>query len=216
MAIKVDNVKKAGKLKINTIIKNLERRNMKGYYAENREEALKLVLDMIPEGSSVGKGGSATLDEAGIVDAIKNGNYEYLDAFGASDPDESKAIKRRIFSADFLITSANAITLDGKLVNIDGTGNRMSAFIWGPDKVIVVAGINKIVANEDDAVDRIKCDACPPNGVRLGKNSPCAITGVCNECLSRGNTMCCHTVTTRFSSIDDRIHVVLVNESLGF
>ncbi|MDD6190465.1 MAG: lactate utilization protein [Firmicutes bacterium] len=216
MAIKVDNLKKGGKVKIETIIKNLEKRNMKGYYAENREEALKMLLEMIPEGSSVGKGGSATLDEVGITKVLAEGNYEYLDAFATSDPEAANAVRRRIFSADYFITSTNAVTLDGKLMNIDGTGNRMAAFIWGPDKVIVVAGLNKIVGSEEDALGRIKCDACPPNGIRLGKKTPCSITGKCGECLSPGNTMCSHIVTTRFSSINDRIHVILVNESLGF
>lgn len=216
MAIKIDNVKKAGKIKIDTIIRNLEKRNMKGYYAEDREEALRMLLEMIPEGSSVGKGGSATLDEVGITKVLAEGNYEYLDAFGDPDPDVAKAVKRKTFSADVFITSTNAITMDGKLVNIDGTGNRMAAFIWGPDKVIVVAGRNKIVADEDEAVDRIRCDACPPNCLRLSKKTPCSATGVCGECLSPGNTICCHTVTTRFSSINDRIHVILVNEVLGF
>ena len=214
--IKIDNVKKANKAKIETVIKGLEKRNIAGYYAENREEALKLLMDMIPEGSSVGKGGSETMNELGIIPILKEGNYEYLDAFASMDPEVQKETKRRTFYADFMLTSANAITLDGEIVNIDGTGNRMAAVIWGPDKVIFVVGANKIVENVHDAVDRIKCDACPPNCIRLGKKTPCAITGKCGDCLSLGNTVCCHTITTRFSSIPDRMHVILVNETLGF
>lgn len=214
--IKTDNVKIANRAKINTVIKNLEKRDITGYYANDREEALKMVLDMIPEGAVVGKGGSETLNQLGIIPVLQEGNYTYLDPFGDPDPDKAKAVKRAIFSADVMLTSANAITLDGEIVNIDGTGNRMAAVIWGPDKVIYVVGSNKIVADVDDAVDRIRCDACPPNCIRLGKNTPCAKTGKCGNCLSLGNTVCCHTVVTRFSSIKDRVHVVLVNENMGF
>lgn len=214
--ISIDNVKKANKIKIETVIKGLEKRNMAGYYAEDKKEALKLVLDMIPEGATVGKGGTETMNQIGIIPILKEGNYTYLDSFGSMDPEVQKETKRKIFSADVMLTSANAITLDGEIVNIDGTGNRMAAVIWGPDKVIFVVGANKIVANLDDAVDRIKCDACPPNCLRLNKKTPCAATGKCGNCLSLGNTVCCHTVTTRFSSIPDRMHVILVNETLGF
>ena len=214
--IKIDNVKKANKAKINTVIKNLEKRNIAGYYAENKEEALKMAMDMIPDGATVGKGGSETLAQLGIISVLQEGNYTYLDPFADSDSEAAKEVKRAVFSADVMLTSANAVTLDGEIVNIDGTGNRMAAVIWGPDKVIFIVGANKLVANVHDAVDRIKCDACPPNCIRLGKKTPCAATGKCGECLSLGNTVCCHTVTTRFSSIPDRMHVILVNETLGF
>lgn len=212
----IDNVKKANKIKIETVIKGLEKRNISGYYAENREEALKMLIDMIPEGATVGKGGTETMNQLGIIPVLKEGNYTYLDSFASMDPEVQKETKRKIFSADVMLTSANAITLDGEIVNIDGTGNRMAAVIWGPDKVIFVVGANKIVANTEDAVDRIKCDACPPNCIRLNKKTPCALTGKCGDCLSLGNTVCCHTVTTRFSSIPDRMHVIMVNETLGF
>lgn len=214
--IKTDNVKIANKAKIETVIKNLAKRDITGYYAENREEALNLVLGMIPDGAVVGKGGSETLNELGIIPVLKEGNYTYLDPFGDTDPEKAKEVKRAVFSADVMLTSANAVTLDGEIVNIDGTGNRMAAVIWGPDKVIFVVGANKLVESIDSAVDRIKCDACPPNCVRLGKKTPCAETGKCAECLSLGNTVCCHTVITRFSSIEGRMHVVLVNENMGY
>ena len=211
-----DNIKTANRLKIETVIKNLERRGMAGYYADTKEEALKLVLDMIPEGATVGKGGSETLNELVIIPVLKEGNYTYLDPFADPDPETAKAVKRAVFSADVMLTSANAVTLDGEIVNIDGTGNRMAAVIWGPDRVIYVVGANKLVADVDDAVDRIHCDACPPNCIRLGKKTPCAVTGKCGNCLTPGQTSCCHTVVTRFSSIPDRVHMVLVNENMGF
>ncbi|MDD4199801.1 MAG: lactate utilization protein [Eubacteriales bacterium] len=214
--ISTDNVKKANSLKIETIIKNLKKRDITGYYAEDRSEALKLALDVIPEGATVGKGGSETMNQLGIIPVLKEGNYTLLDAFASTNPEVQKETKRKIFFADVMLTSANAITLNGEIVNIDGTGNRMAAVIWGPDKVIFVVGTNKIVESVDNAVDRIKCDACPPNCIRLGKKTPCAITGKCGDCLSLGNTTCCHTIVTRFSSIEGRMHVIMVNESLGF
>ena len=213
---KTDNLSKGNKVKIDTIIKNLEKRGMKGYYAEDGEEALKMILDMIPEGSSVGRGGSETLNQLGVFDELNKGNYTTYEPFKEPDPEKGKAIRRAIFSADFMLTSANAITLEGEIVNIDGTGNRVAPIIWGPDKVIYVIGANKIAADVHAAYTRIKCDACPPNCIRLGKNTPCAITGKCGNCLSPGNTVCCHLVTTRYSSIPDRMHVILVNENLGF
>lgn len=214
--IKIDNVKKANRIKIETVIKNLEKRDITGYYAENREEALKLAMDLIPEGATVGKGGSETMNQIGIIPVLQEGNYNYLDAFASADPEVQKETKRKTFFADVMLTSANAITLDGEIVNIDGTGNRMAAVIWGPDKVIFVVGSNKIVESVEDAVDRIRCDACPPNCLRLAKKTPCAATGKCGDCMSLGNTICCHTVITRFSSIKDRMHVIMVNEPLGF
>ena len=213
---KTDTLSKGNKVRFDTIIKGLEKRGMKGYYAEDKEEALQMILDMIPDGASVGRGGSETLNQLGIFEELhKRGNVCYEPA-KESDPDKAKALRRAVFSADFMLTSANAITLDGEIVNIDGTGNRVAPIIWGPDKVIFVVGANKIAANVHAAYDRIKCDACPPNCIRLNKNTPCAITGKCGNCLSPGNTVCCHLVTTRYSSIADRMHVILVNENLGF
>ncbi|MDO4868749.1 MAG: lactate utilization protein [Bacillota bacterium] len=214
--IKIDNIKKANKVKIETLIKALEKRGMKGYYAANGEEALNMILDMIPEGSSVGRGGSETLNSIGVFEALHKGNYKCLEPHGETDPERKKQVTREIFSADYMLTSANAITMDGHIVNIDGTGNRMAAVIWGPDKVIYVVGANKIVGTLEEAEGRIKSTACPPNCIRLGKQTPCALTGKCGNCLSPGNTVCCNTVVTRYNSIEDRIHVILVNENLGF
>ena len=108
------------------------------------------------------------------------------------------------------------VEVDGEIVNVDGTGNRIAAIAFGPDKVILVAGVNKIVNEEKDAIGRILTDACPPNCIRLGKKTPCAVTGKCGDCLSVGNTICSYTVVTRFSPEPDRLHVVMVNEVLGY
>jgi len=210
------NVKKANKAKIETVIKALDKRGIHGYYAEDGGEALKMILDMIPDGASVGRGGSETLNELGVFDELHKKNCECLEPFKVIDPEKGKQVRRAIFSADFMLTSANAVTLDGEIVNIDGTGNRMAAVIWGPDKVIYVVGANKLVGSLDEAEARIKCDACPPNCIRLNKKTPCAITGKCGNCLSPGNTVCCHTVVTRFNSVEDRVHMILINDNFGF
>ncbi len=211
-----ENVKKANEKKIETVIKALEKRGVHGYYAEDSEEALKMILDIIPDGASVGRGGSETLNELGVFEELHKKNCECLEPFKEIDPEKGKQVRRAIFSADFMLTSANAVTLDGEIVNIDGTGNRMAAVIWGPDKVIYVVGANKLVGSLDEAEARIKADACPPNCIRLNKKTPCAVTGKCGNCLSPGNTVCCHTVVTRFNSVVDRVHMILINENLGF
>lgn len=210
------NIRKANELRLKTVIKNLEKRNMAGYYCETAEDAAKQVLELIPEGSEVSWGGSLTLDQIGIRDMVKAGNYKVNDPMIFTDPLESREARRKSLLSDVFLTSANAVTMDGEIVNIDGIGNRVAAIIFGPKKVIMVVGVNKLVLNEADAVDRIRNDACPPNVTRLGRKTPCGVTGKCAECLIRGETICCQTNTTRFSGIDDRIHIVLVNEVLGY
>lgn len=211
------NIKKGNEVRIKTIIKSLEKRNITGHYCENAAEAAELIKAMIPEGSKVSWGGSLTLDQIGIKDMLKAGNYDVNDpmAPGEDGATPIELRKRSLFS-DVYLSSLNAITMDGVIVNIDGTGNRVAAIAFGPDKVILVAGANKIVMKEEDAVDRIKCDACPPNCIRLDKQTLCALTGKCGSCLIKGQTICSITTTTRFSGIDDRLHVVLVNENLGY
>jgi L-lactate utilization protein LutB len=204
-------IKEAGKRKIEYVIKNLEKRNMNGYYCENAEEANQKILSLIKDGELVSWGGSATLDAIGIKALLPN----VFDATKAP-PEKAYDEKKKTLMSDVYLTSTNAITMDGELVNIDGTGNRVAAMCFGPNKVIVVAGVNKIAENEEAALARIRTEACPPNCVRLGRTTPCAITGKCGQCLTPGQTICSYTVTTRFSSINDRIHVILVNESLGF
>ncbi len=210
------NIKKANEVKIKKVISNLEKRNMTGHYCENREDAVKKILELIPQGSEVSWGGSMTLNEIGIKEAVKEGNYEVNDPMVFSDREQMLEARRQALTCDVYLSSVNAITMDGEIVNIDGFGNRVAAIIFGPEKVILVAGANKIVFDESDAIDRIKNDACPPNCIRLGKQTPCALSGKCANCLIKGETVCCHTVTTRFSNVDDRIHVVLVNENLGY
>ena len=213
--IKIDNIKKANQVKIETIIKALEKRGMKGYYAENGEEALKMVLEMMPEGSSVGRGGSETLNQLGVFDELHKRNYTCYEPHSEPDPEKAVAIRRAIFSANFLLTSANAITMDGEIVNIDGTGNRLAPIIYGPDKVIFIVGSNKIAANVHAAYDRIRCEACPPNCIRLGKKTPCAATGVCADCDSP-DRICKVTAIFDRPPTGTPTKVIVVDEDLGY
>lgn len=198
-----------------TIIKNLEKRNMKGYYCETSADALKLVKSLIPKNALVTNGGSETLVETGIMELIQSPDYQYIDRKSAKTPEEARALYGRIVTADYFLTSSNAITVNGELVNIDGNGNRVACLIQGPAHVLVVVGMNKVTATAEDAVRRVRNIAAPPNGVRLGCKTPCAVTGVCGDCNSP-DCMCCHTVITRHSRHTGRIQVILVGESLGF
>ena len=198
-----------------SIIKGLEKRGMEGYYFASAKEAVDRILSMIPEGSTVSWGGSATLEETGMIKALKDASLNLIDRAAASGPEEKKELQRRAFSADYYLMSTNAITLDGKLVNIDGNGNRAAALICGPDYVFIMAGMNKVAADTEAAVKKVHTDAAPPNAVRLNLSTPCSLTGVCKDCLSP-DCICAHTVITRYNRIKGRIKVFLIGETLGF
>lgn len=197
------------------VIEGLESRNMEGYFVNTKEEALTKMLELIPEGSSIGWGGTMSVAAIGGFDAIHNGKYKLFDRDMAQTKEEKDKVQREVFFADFFLTSANAITEDGILVNIDGNANRVSAIAFGPAHVIVVAGMNKIVKSEEDALSRAKNIAAPINAQRFGLTTPCTKTGACYDCKSH-DTICCQTLITRYSKHDGRIKVILVNEDLGF
>lgn len=194
------------------IIKGLESRNMTGYYAKSKEEALKMALDLIPEGSRVAKGGSMSVVEIGLEDAVKNGNYEYCDRAAMKDKREAELFA---YSADVYLGSVNAITEDGVLVNIDGNSNRVSAYAYGPKKLVLIVGLNKVASDADAAMKRARNEAATINAQRFGLSTPCSKTGRCMDCKSP-DTICCQFLITRYSRHKDRIHVILVNENLGF
>ena len=207
-----------------TLISNLEKRQLEPYYAENKEEALSLLLSVIEaeraklniekKELTISSGGSKTLAEMDVFAHLSD--YSVLNPYAYPTPAEQYEAKRRAMLSDVFLMSANAICESGEIVNIDGNGNRLGAMIFGPRAVIMVVGKNKIVADKAAAMERIKTVACPKNASRLARKTPCAEEGVCKSCLIPGNTICCHTVTTRFSSIPKRIKVILVNEDLGF
>ena len=206
-----ENRKKRNDKLAEKIIAGLESRNMSGYYVNSKEEALAKALELIPEGSSVTKGGSMSVIEIGLEDALKNGNYDYCDRDAATD---KKAAMLFAYSADFYLGSANAITEDGVLVNIDGNSNRVSAYAYGPDKLILIVGMNKVAADVDAAMKRARNEAATINAQRFGLNTPCSKTGACMNCKSP-DTICCQFLITRYSRHKDRIHVILVNDNLG-
>lgn len=198
-----------------TIIKNLEKRNIEGFYFDTAAACTEAILAAIPSGSMIGWGGSETLKECGLMDAIHGGSYELLDRGAAKTPEESRQIYARTVLADYYLMSTNAITTDGILINIDGNGNRVACLIQGPSHVIIVAGMNKVVTDVPSGVERVRNTASPANAIRLERNLPCAATGVCHDCLSP-ECFCCQIVVTRRSMHPGRIKVYLVGETLGY
>ena len=205
-------VTKRNQLLAQKVMKGLASRNMTGYYAENREEALRTALSLIPEGSSVTMGGAMSAHEIGLVEALKNGNYNFIDRDAYQD---KRAAMLAAYDADVFLSSVNAMTDDGILVNIDGNANRVSAIAQGPRKVIFIVGMNKVCGDQDSAMKRARNVAAPINAQRFGLSTPCTKTGACMDCKSP-DTICCQFLITRFSRHAGRIHVILVNDNLGF
>ena len=194
------------------VIKGLESRNMSGYYAADKEEAKKLALELIPEGSSITMGGGMSVNEIGLVDALKNGSYNFIDR---DQEEDKRAAMLKAYDADVFLSGANAITNDGVLINIDGNSNRVSAIAQGPRKVVFIVGMNKVCPDVDSAMKRARNVAAPMNAMRFDIDTPCKKTGTCFNCKSP-DTICCQFLITRFSRHEGRIHVILVNEDLGF
>ncbi len=212
MSASQEIIDKRNALYAQKIIKGLESRNMTGYYAENREEALKKALELIDEGSSVTMGGCMSAHEIGLVDALKKGNYSFIDRDAYED---KRAAMLAAYDADVFLSSANAMTEDGILINIDGNSNRVSAIAQGPKKVIFIVGMNKVCADPDSAMKRARNTAAPINAQRFGLSTPFSKTGSCMNCKSP-DTICCQILITRYSRHAGRIHVILVNDNLGF
>ena len=206
------NIVKRNDLLSQKVIKGLASRNMSGYYAHDRQEAVKLALELIPEGSTVTMGGGMSVHEIGLVEALKDGNYDFIDRDAIED---KRAAMLAAYDADFFLSSANAMTEDGIIVNIDGNSNRVSAIAQGPKKVLFIVGMNKICNDSDSAMKRARNVAAPINAQRFGLSTPCSKTGACMDCKSP-DTICCQFLITRFSRHKDRIHVILVNDDLGF
>ena len=208
-----ENISKRNELLAGTVIKGLASRNMTGYYAASREKALSIALSLIPEGSSVTMGGAMSAHEIGLVSALQAGNYNFIDRDSYED---KRAAMLAAYDADVFLSSVNAMTRDGILVNIDGNANRVSAIAQGPKKVIFIVGMNKVCGDDlDSAMKRARNVAAPINAQRFGLATPCTKTGACFDCKSP-DTICCQFLITRYSRHKDRIHVILVNDMLGF
>jgi hypothetical protein len=210
-----DSLRWLNEQKVKRAIDALKRNGFNAVYAQTAETAVKFIEDAVETGSVVAVGGSATLNELNILEMLRNGEYEFLDRYAPGlTPAEVKDVQRRSFFADYYLMSSNAITEEGYLFNVDGSGNRVAALLYGPDNVIVIAGHNKIVGSEKDALDRVRRIASPPNTKRLGRKTPCAETGICSECNSP-DRICKGYVTVRKNMLG-RITVLIVGEELGY
>ena len=205
------NMQKRNEVLAQTVIKGLESRNMSGYYAADKEAAVKQALELIPEGSSIAMGGCTSAHEIGLIKVLEDGNYNYINRANMSPRESLMAA----YDADVFLSSANAITSDGIMVNIDGNSNRVSCIAQGPRKVVFIVGMNKVCSDLDAAMKRARNVAAPANAQRFEVKTPCKTTGKCFDCKSP-DTICCQFLITRYSRHKDRIHVILVNDTLGF
>ena len=196
------------------LVKNLKSRHFDAYYCATREEALQQALSLIPEGASVGWGGAMSAQQIGLMDAVRNGPYAALDRDQCATTQEREEMQKKCMFADVFLSGANAISLDGQMVNIDGTGNRVAAIIYGPEKVLVIAGMNKVADTLEDAMRRARTVASPMNCQRFDLSNPCSITGSCADC-KKETSICNQIVITRHCRPAGRITFILVGEDLG-
>lgn len=202
--------------KINRVIENLEKNNMEGYYARDEREVLDIVKTLVNKGESVSVGGSMTLFETGIIDYLRSGDFKFLDRYEPGlTREEIIDIFKKSFLTDTYFVSSNAITENGELYNVDGNGNRVAAMLYGPEKVIVIVGKNKIVKNVDEAIQRNREYAAPANAKRLDKKTPCARVGHCMDCKSEDRICNKYTIIRR-QGRKGRIKVIIVGKELGY
>ena len=196
------------------LVKNLKNRHFDAWYCDSKEDALAKVLELIPEGAKIGWGGVLSAQQIGLFDALRAGNYDLLDRDRCETAQEREQMMKDALFSDVFLTGANGLSLDGQMVNIDGTGNRVAATIYGPKRVIVIAGMNKVCDTLEEAVKRAREVAAPLNMMRFMKDTPCAATGKCGDCKAEG-CICNQIVITRHCRPIGRIQFVLVGEHLG-
>lgn len=213
----MDNNKKAViTKKIEKTMASLKRNNMQAFYAEDKKQAADIAMSLIHESDSIRCGGSMSLEEAGIISRLRAGSYNFLyQNTPGLTPEQVREIHVSAFTADAYLTSSNAITEKGELYNVDGNSNRVAAMVYGPKRVIVVAGYNKLVANVEEAAERVKAIAGPANSTRLSRNTPCVPSGRCMDCRSE-DRICCNYVVMAMQRHKDRVKVVIVGEELGY
>ena len=223
MQEKTNAISRQYELSAAKIIKNLQTRKFDAYYCQNKSDAVEKAMMLLPENSSVSWGGSVTIHEIGLIDRIYSTNLKIIDRDKAKTIEERFDIMRQSLLCDTYLTSANAISEDGIIVNIDGIGNRVAAITFGPKSVIMIIGMNKVCKTVDDAISRARNYAAPTNAQRVSispflkmpDNTPCAITGTCANCKS-DECMCSYIIATRMCKVKGRIKIILVGESLGF
>ena len=210
---------------INKVMENLEKNGIKPYFVQTREEVVPLVKTLIKKGESVSNGGSQSLKETGVMDLLNCGDYNFIDRTGL-EGEELRQAYIRAFGCDTFFCSSNAVTENGELYNVDGNSNRVACIVYGPKQVIMVVGVNKIVKDINEAINRVKTVAAPSNTVRLSCKTPCQVTGkcvslnkesplICDGCASE-QRVCCNYVVSAKQRHKDRIKVILVNENLGY
>lgn len=197
------------------LVKNLKSRHFEAYYCPDSASALAKALELIPEGASVGWGGALSAQQIGLIDAVKSGSFAAIDRDAATTPEERTQALKRCLTADVFLCGANALSLDGQMVNIDGTGNRVAAIAYGPDTILVIAGMNKVCDTLDDAVTRARTVAAPMNKQRFPFKTPCEVTGACADCKSE-ECICNQILITRNCRPAGRIKFILVGKELGF
>lgn len=197
------------------LIKNLRQRHYEAFFCKNSEAIRKKVAELIPEGSSISWGGSASIRETGVTDMLKKGNYQIYDREDATTTEEKTSIYRKAFACDYYLSSVNAMSEDGQIVNIDGNGNRVAAITWGPRHVIFVVGLNKVCQDIDTAIKRARSVAAPINMARFDLKTPCQTDGSCHDCKSQ-DSICNYISIMRMSHPAGRHIVLLVDEDLGF
>lgn len=197
------------------LVKNLRKRGFGAVYCGSTGEALEKALALIPEGASVGWGGATSAEQIGLLGAVRGGNFKPIDRDTARTPQERTELMRSCLLSDWFITGANALSLEGEMVNIDGMGNRVAAIVYGPKNVLVIAGVNKIMDNLEDALKRARTVAAPINKQRFPAPTPCMANGTCADCLSDG-CICNQILITRNCRPAGRIQFIIVGEELGF
>jgi hypothetical protein len=218
MKTKTDHKKACRRLQAESIMKNFKKRGIEGLYFDTRSEAVQAVCRMIPAGSLVGLGGSETILESGLLDALRKMDLRLLDRYQEGvGKDKVNEMRLQGLLSDVFLMSSNAVTADGRLVNIDGTGNRVAAMIFGPKKVIVLAGMNKAAADLDAAVARARNAAAAANSLRVGADTPCSHSGFCQDPHCHPpHRICCNLVVTESCMTPGRLTVVLVGEDMGY
>lgn len=207
--------KKYYEKRANVLVRNLKNRHFDAYYCGTKEEALEKALELIPTGATVGWGGAMSAQQIGLMDAVRAGEFRPIDREACKTPEEREQTMRDCLAADVFISGANALSLDGQMVNIDGNGNRVAAIVYGPKEVLIIAGMNKVEDTLDAAITRARTVAAPMNQQRFGHPNPCGATGVCGDCKSE-TCICNQILITRHCRPIGRIKFILVGEELGF
>ena len=210
----LEPVKKLFDIKGPKVADALNKRHFEAYYLSDKEDAARKILELIPKNHSVAWGGTMTMDQLGLKDKLIAAGYSLIDRDSAKSPEEREELMHKALCCGSFIMSSNAITEDGQLFNIDGKGNRLAALLYGPENVIIIAGMNKVVQDMDAAYKRVRGYAAPANAQRFDIDTPCKKIGECADCLS-GSTICAQFVQTRICKPAGRIKVVLIGEELG-